>query len=403
VKVIARSDRPVRFAALFRVAEYRALWSGGLISRIGDQLARVALALLVFHRSGSPFLTALTYALTLLPALLGGPLLGGLADRYPRRGLIVVCNLLRAALGVAMAVPKVPFGMLCVLVFAAQLVDSPERAARTALIRDVLPDDLYPLGVAVNQLTFQVTLLAGLAVGAVIVTAIGPYPALAVNAAAFVCCAAIMLGGVHRRPAVTEGMPSRTTPRAVQSLRLIVGSPRLRTVLALALLAGFSVIPEGLAVPYAAQIGMPAQAVGVLYAAIPAGNVIGILLISRIPRRQTQIRIMGPMAALAGLPLIACFVRPGPFVSVALWTLSGLAIAYQVIAQAECVQALPDPARGQALGLAGSAVTAVQGIGLLAGGVLADQVGPATTIALAGAAGLLTGLPLAMAWHRIDP
>jgi predicted MFS family arabinose efflux permease len=148
---------------------------------------------------------------------------------------------------------------------------------------------------------------------------------------------------------------------------------------------------------------MPAQAVGVLYAAIPAGNVIGILLISRIPRRQTQIRIMGPMAALAGLPLIACFVRPGPFVSVALWTLSGLAIAYQVIAQAEFVQALPDQERGQALGLAGSAVTAVQGIGLLAGGVLADQVGPATTIALAGAAGLLTGLPLAMAWHRIDP
>ncbi|MFC5832830.1 MFS transporter [Nonomuraea insulae] len=395
-----RAERPVTFAALFRIGEYRALWSSTLISSVGDQLARVALALLVFDRSGSPFLTALTYALTMLPALLGGPLLGGLADRYPRRDLIIACNLIRTALGAAMALPTMPLAVLCVLVFALQLVDSPERAARTALIRDVLPDDLYSLGVTANQLTYQVTLLTGFTVGAVVVSTIGPYPALAANAATFACCALIVWAGVRRRPAA-EPSPTRRRTGTAEGVRLIMGSAWLRSVLALALLAGFYVVPGGLAVPYAAQIHTPPQLIGLLLGAIPAGNVVGMLLIGRVLPHAAQVRTLGPLAAVAGLPLTVCALHPGLIASVALWSLTGVAAAYQVIAQAEFVRALPSHRRGQALGLAVPAITAVQGVGLLLGGVLADHIGPATTIAVTGAAGVVTGIPLALVWRRV--
>ncbi|GAA4623269.1 MFS transporter [Actinoallomurus vinaceus] len=397
----ARTDRPATFADLFRSGEYRALWISGLVSRAGDQLARVALALLVFDRSGSPFLTALTYTLTTLPALVGGPLLGGLADRYPRRGLIAVCNLVRAALGVAMALPMVPFAVLCALVFAMQLLEPPERAARTALIHDVLPEEVFSLGVAANQLTYQVTVLAGFAGGAVVVAAIGPYPALAVNAATFLCCALIVWAGVRRRPAAAAGASVRRPIGAGEGLRVIVGSPQLRSVLAIALLAGFLVIPEGIAVPYAAQIGMPARLIGLLLAAIPAGNVLGMLLIGRMLRKETQVRAMGPLAALAGVPFIVCALRPGSILSVALWALSGVALSYQMVAQAEFVRATPDRQRGQAVGLAGSAISAIQGIGVLLGGALADHVGAASAIAVTGVASLVVGTPLAVAWHRV--
>jgi MFS family permease len=77
--------RPTTFGAVLRVAEFRALWIAEVFSVAGDQLARVALALLVFSRTGSASLTALTYALTFVPALIGGWLLSGLADRWPRR------------------------------------------------------------------------------------------------------------------------------------------------------------------------------------------------------------------------------------------------------------------------------------------------------------------------------
>lgn len=207
-----------------------------------------------------------------------------------------------------------------------------------------------------------------------------------------------MYGGA--RPWPTE--PRRVCePAVAEGFRLIVGSPRLRTILALALLAGFFVIPEGLAVPYAAQIHMPRRLIGVLLGAIPAGNVIGMFLIGRMLRRDAQVRSLGPLAAFAGLPLTACALQPGMTVSAALWTLTGVGAAYQVIAQAEFVRAVPEHQRGQAFGLAAPAITAIQGIGLLLGGVLADHIGAATTIGITGAAGLVTGTPLAMAWRRV--
>jgi predicted MFS family arabinose efflux permease len=396
-----RAGRPVTVTAVFAVAEYRALWGGALISRVGDQLARVALALLVFHRSGSPFLTAVTYALTMLPALLGGPLLGGLADRYPRRELIVVCNLARAAMSAVMAVPTVPFGGLCALVFAAQILDSPGRAAGNALIAQVLPGEAYPFGVAVNQATYQVTLLVGFSAGGVIVTAIGPYPALAVNAATFVCCALVTGVGLRRRPAPSEHAPARSETGARGGFKVIAGTPRLRMLVALALLAGFTVIPEGLVVPYARQIGMPTSVIGLLFTAIPAGSVIGMLLLGRLLRPEAQIQVMGPLAVLSGLPLIVCALRPGAIVSVGSWALSGLLGAYQVTAQAEFVRLTPDHQRGRALGVASSALTAIQGIGVIIGGAIAEPIGAATSIALAGLANVLVGLPLAIAWRRI--
>lgn len=397
--------RPAGFGAVLGVAEFRALWAGGLVSRVGDQLARVALALLVFDRSGSPFLTALTYALTMLPALLGGPLLGGLADRYPRRGLMVACNLARAALAALTAVPGIPFAALCALVFALQLLESPERSARSALIPELLPRDLYPAGVALNQITNQTTQLAGFAAGGAVVAATGPSLALAANAATFAGCALLTHLGVRARPAPHRLSPKSSqeppgTTGAAAGLRRIVGTPRLRCLLALALLAGFVVVPEALAVPYAAEGGMSPSAVGLLLAAIPAGNIAGMLLLNRLLGPDAQLAAVGPLALLAGVPLVASIMRPGAVVSVALWALSGAACAYQVTANAEFARATPDHQRGQVLGLAIAALTAVQGAGMLLGGVLAEHLGPANTIALAGAGCVATSLPLAAAWRR---
>lgn len=68
------------FREVLGIAEFRALWLAELQSIAGDQLARVALTVLVFSRTNSAAWTGLTYALTYLPDLIGGPLLAGLAD-----------------------------------------------------------------------------------------------------------------------------------------------------------------------------------------------------------------------------------------------------------------------------------------------------------------------------------
>src|ERR1700753_2707975 len=88
----------------WRHIEFRALWSASALSVIGDQLARAAVPSLVCNRTHSPALAALTYALTMLPNLISGVALGWLADRLPRRTIIVRCDSARAVLVAILAV-----------------------------------------------------------------------------------------------------------------------------------------------------------------------------------------------------------------------------------------------------------------------------------------------------------
>ncbi|GAA3670513.1 hypothetical protein GCM10022224_038410 [Nonomuraea antimicrobica] len=87
--------RTATFAAVLAVGEFRALWLAELFSQVGDQVARVAIAVLVYDRTGSAALTGLAYALTYLPSLVGGLTLSWIGDRYPRREVIFVVDLTR--------------------------------------------------------------------------------------------------------------------------------------------------------------------------------------------------------------------------------------------------------------------------------------------------------------------
>src|SRR2546430_8812855 len=105
---MAEATTAARYRDVFAVGEFRALFAAHLQSVIGDQLARVALAVLVFTRTHSPGLTTLTYALTFIPALIGGPPLSRPAARLPRRPLMVGCALPRAVLLPPPATPPRP-------------------------------------------------------------------------------------------------------------------------------------------------------------------------------------------------------------------------------------------------------------------------------------------------------
>src|SRR3954451_9087018 len=101
------------FLDALRVPEFRVMWLADAPSMVGDQLARVALSVLVFERTSSALLTALTYALTFLPALIGGAMLTGLADRLPRRRVMIAADLSRAVLLTGMALPSTPLWLVC--------------------------------------------------------------------------------------------------------------------------------------------------------------------------------------------------------------------------------------------------------------------------------------------------
>lgn len=391
-----------RWRDVFRHAEFRALFLAGVLSVAGDQIARVALSVLVFDRTTSAGLTALTYALTYIPDLLFGPLLAGIADRHPRRTVMIVTDLGRAVLVACMAIHALPLLVVIALLLALQAFGSPFNAARAATLPAVLPGDHYVLGKAANDIVVQFSQVLGFGFGGAVVVAVGTSGGLLLDAATFLLSAALVAFGVQPRPtpgAGTDAPPSNYFRDLADGVSLVARTPELRTLVLLATVAGFYVTVEGLAVPYAHEIGHGTTAAGFLLAASPAGAVLGMWLITKCAPEH-RLRLLGPLAVLACVPLVFSFGGPGLLATVALWALSGLASAYHLPTSAAFVQAIPDGRRGQAFGVASTALKGSQGLGILLAGLLADRWSPTVALGTMGAAGTCVALLAGSAWAR---
>jgi MFS family permease len=392
------TGQPLTFRQVFAVTEFRALWVAYVLSLVGDQLARVALSVLVYAQTGSPLLTALTYALGFLPWIVGGPLLSGLADRFPRRTVMVVADVVRALIVGLMAVPQVPLPALLVLLFAAELCAPPFASARAALLPQVLDGELYVLGSAVNTITWEVTQVVGFVVAGASVAVVGARGALLVDALTFVVSALILARWVRHRssPVRDPGDAGGLGADLRAGLSLVFGDPWLRTLTILAWLCAAYMVPEALAAPVAAREDGGALAVGLLLAANPIGTAIGSVLIGRWVSPERRLRWLIPMAFLCGVPLIACLWHPDLVLVGVLWGLSGLFSAYNLTANAAFVRALPDARRGQAFGIVQAGMSVGQGVGFLIAGAAAEKIDVLTVVAFGGVVTCVAALALAL-------
>jgi MFS family permease len=141
--------------------------------------------------------------------------------------------------------------------------------------------------------------------------------------------------------------------------------------------------------------------VGLLMAAVPLGTVIGAFLLGRVAAPSARIRMLGWLAILSCAPLIGSAWNPPLWAVLTLWTLAGAGGAYQLAAAATFVQALHPGTRASVFGVAQSGLYAVQGLGILAGGALAQLTGPPLAVGLAGLIGLTGATMLAMSWTHL--
>ena len=388
---------PATYRSLFSERQFTALFIAQAISLTGDQLARVAIATLVFTETGSAFLTALVYAVTYLPWLVGGPLLGGLADRLPRRAVMVSCQLTSAVLVALMAVPGMPLIALAALLFVVILAESPFLSARASLLVDVLPDDRYVLASAMNQLTIQAAQVVGFAAGGALIRLIGPRDALLVNALSFLVSAALVRFGVRVHGVIASVQLGNSWERMKTGAKVVFGDPRLRGLVLLGWLATFWVVPEGLAAPYAKG---DSTAIGLLLASQPIGSVVGGVVLSRLVRPATRLEVMGWLAVMSCLPLVFFFTTPPLPLAVGLLVISGIGTTYNLPANAAFMQALPAERRGQAFGLVSAGLVAGQGISIALAGACAELTSPGVVIGVAGVLGVAAALSLSGAGRR---
>ncbi|GLZ28202.1 MFS transporter [Lentzea sp. NBRC 105346] len=369
------------------------LWAAEAQSTAGDQLARVAVLLLVYERTGSAAWSGLMLALTYLPDLLGTLGMSWLADRHRRRTVMIASAGVQAAAFAAMAVPGAPMWMLAVLISLATIALAPYRAAAQALLYElVVEDDERLAAQSVFHTTRMIGQVAGLGAGGGIVALIGANTALLINALTFGVAAVLLACGVRRgsRPPSSASTAVWFTRNAITTL---AADPRLLSALGLMCLAAVTAVPEAVAALLADQLRVGSAGVGALLAAHPVGMAVGIAF--AVPRgsaaasRRAAWLVWTSLLPLAGFAML--FLQPSYWIALSLLTVSGIGLAYHPVLQTEFSSAAPPELLGSITGLARMALRLSQGCGLLLGGVAAQATGSAAA-AVAGAAVIGCGL-----------
>ncbi len=404
---IAGAGPRATFGEVFRIGEFRALWIAQILSVAGDQLARVAITLLVFDQTGSALLAAVAFAASVVPTFAGGLLLSGLADRWPRRQVMIGCDLSRAVLVGLMALPGMPLGVRVGLLVLVTLISAPFTSARAALYPDILAGDRYVLGTAVTLTTLQFAQVLGFAAGGAAVAFFGVRAALLADAATFILSALITGLWVRHRPAAQASPgtgpahPADQPGRGLRAgLRLVFATPALLTPMLFGWLAAFYNVPEGVAAPLAHALGGGAAAVGLILAAEAFGAALGAALFSRLVQPQRRLRWMSPLAAGSCAVLVLFVFRPALPWALVLLMISGLCDCYQLAANAAFIRAVPDGQRGQAFGIAQGGMSLGQGAAMILAGAAAQQFLPSLVIAAGGVLGLATAVAIALSRPR---
>ena len=381
-----------RYRDVFAVSEFRALWAAQILSVGGDQLARVALTVLVYAHTGSALLAAAAYAASIAPQFLGGLLLSGLADRWPRRSVMIVCDLARAPLAALMALSGMPTGVQIGLLCAVTALGAPFQSARAAIVPEVL-GDAFPLGTAITMTTYQAAQVAGFVAGGAVVGFFGARAALCVDAGTFLASAAIVAFGVRARPAPAAVRTAAKNGEGVlATARLLLGQRAVRVPLLLGLLSAAYNVPEAIAVPLAHVAGGGPVAAGAVMAAPALGAAVGVTAITMLVGPDARQRMTVPLAFGACAILTAAALRPGLAGILVILLASGLCDSYQVGANAAFVAAVPDERRGQAFGLAIAGMQLGQGAAMILAGVIASQADPWLAVAVSGAIGAAASL-----------
>lgn len=389
----------VRYRDLFRDRQYSALFVADLLSRLGSQLGKFALAGLVYARTGSTSYTAATFAVTFLPGLLGGPLLASLADRLPRRPLLIGCDLVRAVLVVAIAVGGFSIVASLALLFLVELAKAPFSAARIAMLADILDSDRFAAGNAVVGASQQAVQVAGFGAGGFIVLALGAQSTLLIDAATYLLSALILLT-VVRSPARPVRPPGGGRPRLLadlaEGINTIRDSPVLPPLFWLLFIGSAVLITgEALAIPYADQLGVGSQVAGLFLAGAPLGTMVGLALVGRLDV-ATRRRLLIPFCLFVGVFTAACGVVRHPYAVIGCLVLAGLAMGHMAHLQASIIDAIEPYMRGRVIGLANTVLQIAQATSILLAGIVADTTSIRLVFLGSGAAGVLCVAALAL-------
>jgi MFS family permease len=389
------------------------LWTGQTLSRLGDNLYRIALSWWVLEKTGSAAAMGNVLIFSLAPTLLFLLVGGVAADRLPRLRLLLVSDLSRAVLT----------GLVALLAFNGQLevwhiyvaslmfgfVDAFFQPAYVAIVPQITPNELLTSANSLTTLSGQLAGIVGPALGALIVRIAGEASAFALDGLSFLIsgmCIVPLLG--LSLPGGNDGSSSGVLHDVRQGIGTVLASPWLWITIAMASVGNiFLSGPLGVSLPFLVSdsLHMDVDALGLIYSLTSVGSVVGAVWLGRarkFHRRGLMVYvpwIIGGLAVAAiGLPITLIGIL------IVSW-IFGLAITVVNLVWVNTLQELVPPnllGRVSSVDYLGSAIFIPVGYALA--GWATDRMGAPLVFVIGGVIGAALAVPGLMhpAIRRLD-
>jgi MFS family permease len=379
---------------------FRRLWVGQLISLVGRQITLVAVPFQVYSLTRSALdvgLLGIVQAVPLICGSLGG---GAIADRFDRRRVLIVTQLCLAscsgllALGAFIGHP--PLLEIYAVVAVAALVGAVDAPTRTAIIPNLVGVDRLAGALSLNIILFQTTLVAGPAIGGLVIANLGLPAAYAVDVITF----SAALTAVALLPPQGRSASERERPLAaiVRGLRFARGQPVILGGFAMDLAAMIFGLPRAVfPVLAATTFHAGPQGLGLLYAAPGLGAVLAALASGAVARSKRLGRIIVVAIVAWGAVIIAFGFVQTLWVALLALAVAGGADSISAVCRTTILQRIaPDELRGRLTSLYFMVVAGGPYIGDVETGIVANAFGAEVAI-VSGGALCLVGLGAAAA------
>jgi MFS family permease len=393
--------RMLRLPRMFRSIQnrnFRLYFFGQLISVLGSWLQSVAQAWLVYRLTGSSFQLGLVVFIGQAPLLFLSPIGGLIADRFPRRSVVVATQLSSMLLAFVLAIltlrGHIHLWQILLLAGLSGIVSAIDVPARQALVSQIVSADELLNAVALNSSTFNNASSVSPIIAGFLVATIGEGWCFAINGFTYV---AVISGLLMMR--LEEDVRIRKTQSALSSIRegfhfVHDTSPIRRILLALAVVSLLGA-PFTVLMPIFADNILHAgpRGLGLLMSANGVGSLIGsLLLASRRGLSGLGRWIVFGSAGFGAALILFSMSRSFPL-SLLILAPAGFCMFYEITASNTLIQAMsPDAMRGRAIAILSMLTLGVAPFGALAAGFLAQRFGAPLTVALGGFACILGAL-----------
>jgi MFS family permease len=391
--------------ALLRRRDFALLWAASLVSVAGDWVMYAALPFFVFTRTGSTTATAGMIAAELGPSVVLGSAAGVYVDRWERKRVIAVANVVQAC--AVLSLLLVTGGRLLWLVYvvaAAQSVAASfAQPAESALLPALVPEDDLAQANALAALNNRVARLLGVPVGGVLLGTLGLAPVVVVDAASFAAAAVLVApigsAAVARHTAGVSASFVRELRDGFTLVRGDRGIVLLFAVLGLMTFGGTMLDP--LQAAWVSDfLHRGADVYGTLLSVHAAFGIMGTIATGAVARRVVPRLMIGWSCIVAAVALGVRFNVSSLPVAYALTAVSGVtSVASAVGVQTLVQQAVRAGFRGRVFGALGASGALLSLGGAVVGGALGDVLGVRPMLDVASALVAISGVVVLRAFR----